>query len=66
MLAMKELKQLPESYAASQAVNRFCLGLEDREAFKDTCLKRFKTMDEAKYYVHYFLHISNANVRTKS
>jgi hypothetical protein len=66
MLAMKAFKQLPESYAASQAVNRFCLGLEDREASKDACLKRFKTMDEAKDYVHYFLHISNANVKTKS
>jgi hypothetical protein len=66
MLAMKAFKQLPESYAASQAVNRFCLGLDDREASKDACLKRFKTMDEAKDYVHYFLHISNANVKTKS
>ncbi|KAH3880396.1 hypothetical protein DPMN_004310 [Dreissena polymorpha] len=57
---------ISEKYAASQAVNRFCLGLENIEASKDACLKRFKTMDEAKDYVHYYLHISSTNVQPKS
>lgn len=41
------------------------MGLEDREALKDASLKRFKTMDEAKDYVYYFLHISSASTKTK-
>ncbi|KAH3799149.1 hypothetical protein DPMN_152753 [Dreissena polymorpha] len=46
--------------------NRFCLGLENIEASKDVCLKRFKTIDEAKDYVHYYLHIDSTNAKPKS
>ena len=66
VLALKAFKKLPESYATSQAVTRFCLGLEDKEASKDACLKRFKTMDEAKDYLHYFFHVSGASSKPKS
>ncbi|KAH3864658.1 hypothetical protein DPMN_027681 [Dreissena polymorpha] len=66
MLSLRALRKISEKYAASQAVNRFCLGLENIEASKDVCLKRFKTMDEAKDYVHYYLHISSTNVQQKS
>ena len=58
MLSLRAFRKLSEKYAASQAVNRFCLGLENRDASKYACLKRFKTMDEAKDYVYYYLHIS--------
>lgn len=66
VLALRAFKNLPESYAASQAVSRFCLGLEDKEASRDASLKRFKTIDEAKDYVHYFLHISSASAKPKT
>ncbi|KAH3716880.1 hypothetical protein DPMN_059613 [Dreissena polymorpha] len=66
MLSLRAFRKVSEKYAASQAVNRFCLGLENIEASKDACLKRFKTIDEAKDYVHYYLHISSTNVQPKS
>ncbi|KAH3862946.1 hypothetical protein DPMN_025921 [Dreissena polymorpha] len=66
MLSLRAFRKVSEKYAASQAVNRFCLGLENREASKDACLKRFKNMDEAKDYVHYYLHINSINEKPKS
>lgn len=65
-LALKAFRKLPESYATSQAVSRFCMGLEDKEASRDACLKRFKTIDEAKDYVHYFLHVASVNPKPKA
>ncbi|KAH3775402.1 hypothetical protein DPMN_176804 [Dreissena polymorpha] len=66
MLSIRAFRKVSEKYAPSQAVNRFCLGLEHREASKDACLKRFKTMDEAKDYVHNYLHINSTNIKPKS
>lgn len=66
MLALKAFRKLPESYATSQAVARFCMGLEDKEAARDASLKRFKTIDEAKDYLHYYCHVASENPKPKS
>ncbi|KAH3822296.1 hypothetical protein DPMN_124070 [Dreissena polymorpha] len=66
MISLRAFSKVSEKYAASQEVNRFCLVLENREASKDDCLKRIKTMDEAKDYVHYDLNINSTNVKAKS
>ncbi|KAH3751511.1 hypothetical protein DPMN_186072 [Dreissena polymorpha] len=66
MFSLRAFRKVSEKHAASQAVNRFCLGLENRDASKDACLRRFKTIDEDKDYVHCYLHIDSTNMKPKS
>ena len=52
-LASRAFKDLPEKFANSQAVTRFCAGLQDKGIAKAASLQRLDSMDKAMEFVRW-------------
>lgn len=58
-LGSKAFKGLPDSYATEQVIDRFCLGLSDREAGEHVALKEPDTLQQAIQSVRKYQRVHN-------
>ncbi|XP_052819921.1 uncharacterized protein LOC128245734 [Mya arenaria] len=59
-LAAEAFRSLPETFTNQQAIDRFCQGLQDREAGHSTFMRKYTTIEEAMNNIRLFQHSKSA------
>ncbi|XP_052796652.1 uncharacterized protein LOC128229048 [Mya arenaria] len=65
-LAAEAFRSLPETFTNQQAVDRFCQGLQDREAGHSTFIRKYTTIEESMNNIRLFQHSKSAMSKSKS